>query len=294
MAEEITNPSEELISPIEETASPSDEMTGGGSVATETKPSVSKVDMLWNALSKDDVYKSKVGSIDEFRTKMQNPEKVKMLWNALSKDEVYASKVGDEKTFLSKVSSPKSPAPSLKGGESGALVRPLTPTSASEGSESESWTQTVNPNKQEQPVSKPVIEVPKSVKQAEEVKPITSKDFQIKQGAIPDFTTERVDRSEKGFNKSLFDNYNNTYNQYRDAGKRIEGIREALGQEYKADPLTRLSELFSDEEAARGEKQRKDIIESQLKNNPSYSYSYKNYEKAKNSFYKSTKCIKRN
>jgi hypothetical protein len=40
---------------------------------------------------------------------------------------------------------PKSPAPSMKGGESGALVRPLTPTSASEGSESESWTQTVNP-----------------------------------------------------------------------------------------------------------------------------------------------------
>jgi GNAT superfamily N-acetyltransferase len=33
----------------------------------------------------------------------------------------------------------------MKGGESGALVRPLTPTSASEGSESESWTQTVNP-----------------------------------------------------------------------------------------------------------------------------------------------------
>jgi hypothetical protein len=110
MAEEITNPSEELISPTEETASPSDEMTGGSSVATETKPSVSKVDMLWNALSKDDVYKNKVGSIDEFRTKMQNPEKAKMLWNALSKDEVYASKVGDEKTFLSKVSSPKPPA----------------------------------------------------------------------------------------------------------------------------------------------------------------------------------------
>ena len=41
--------------------------------------------------------------------------------------------------------SPKSPAPSMKGGESGALVRPLTPTSASEGSKSESWTQTVNP-----------------------------------------------------------------------------------------------------------------------------------------------------
>ena len=40
---------------------------------------------------------------------------------------------------------PKSPAPSMKGGESGALVRPLTPTSASEGSESESWTQTINP-----------------------------------------------------------------------------------------------------------------------------------------------------
>jgi len=40
---------------------------------------------------------------------------------------------------------PKSKAPSMKGGESGALVRPLTPTSASEGSESESWTQTVNP-----------------------------------------------------------------------------------------------------------------------------------------------------
>jgi len=41
--------------------------------------------------------------------------------------------------------SPKPPAPSTKGGESGALVRPLTPTSASEDSESESWTQTVNP-----------------------------------------------------------------------------------------------------------------------------------------------------
>lgn len=45
----------------------------------------------------------------------------------------------------SEPTSPKSPAPSTKGGESGALVRPLTPTSASEGSELESWTQTINP-----------------------------------------------------------------------------------------------------------------------------------------------------
>ena len=56
-----------------------------------------------------------------------------------------SGKVVDESDLPTSISSPKSPAPSMKGGESGALVRPLTPTSASEGSESESWTQTVNP-----------------------------------------------------------------------------------------------------------------------------------------------------
>ena len=112
MAEEISNPSEEMVDSQSTTES------------NDVKPSESKVDILWNALSKDDVYKDKVGSIDEFRTKMANPEKAKILWNALSKDEVYSAKVGDEKTFLNKVSSPKSSAPSGQGGKSGAEVTP--------------------------------------------------------------------------------------------------------------------------------------------------------------------------
>ena len=286
MAEEITNPSEELISPTEETASPSDEMTGDGSVATETKPSVSKVDMLWNALSKDDVYKSKVGSIDEFRTKMQNPEKAKMLWNALSKDEVYASKVGDEKTFLSKVSSPKSPAPSTKGGESGAVKTPSASTSVLEDLESGSWTKTISPNKQEQPVSKPVIEVPKSVKQVEEVKPITSKDFQIKQGAVPDFTTERVDRSEKGFNKSLFDNYNSSFENYKSISDAASFHKKNIIQKSKSSKgvLDGFEEFISPQKAKIAEEYRRKELESQLSSDPLMQKFNSESKKAKSRF----------
>jgi soluble cytochrome b562 len=293
MAEEVTNPSEESPIPLEESPVPSEEMSSSDSPVAESttsEPPKGKVDMLWNALSKDEVYKSKVGSIDEFKAKMANPEKAKMLWRALSQDKIYASKVGDEKTFLSKVSSPKPPAPSTKGGESGAFVRrPITPststpTSASAGLKSESWKETVNPlgaKAAAQPVK------PFDKTKAPEIV-LGNKELQLMQNQTSDFTTKRVDKSAKGFNKTSFDEYNSTYNQYKDAGKRVENIKEVIGQEYKADPLTRLSELFSDEEAAKGEKQRKEIVESQLKNNPSYSYSYKNYEKAKNSFYKST------
>ena len=50
--------------------------------------------------------------------------------------------------YLSEESSPKSLAPSKTGGESGAFVRPITPstsTSASAGLKSESWKETANP-----------------------------------------------------------------------------------------------------------------------------------------------------
>ena len=166
MAEEVTNPSEESPIPLEESPVPSEEMSSSDSPVAESttsEPPKGKVDMLWNALSKDEVYKSKVGSIDEFKTKMANPEKAKMLWRALSQDKIYASKVGDEKTFLSKVSSPKSPAPSKTGGESGAYVKPITPstpTSASGGSKSASWTETANPLAGKPIAAKPVVAKP--------------------------------------------------------------------------------------------------------------------------------------
>ena len=166
MAEEVTNPSEESPIPLEESPVPSEEMSSSDSPVAESttsEPPKGKVDMLWNALSKDEVYKSKVGSIDEFKTKMANPEKAKMLWRALSQDKIYASKVGDEKTFLSKVSSPKPPASSTTGGESGAYVKPITPstpTSASEDLKSASWTKTANPLAGKPIAAKPVVAKP--------------------------------------------------------------------------------------------------------------------------------------
>jgi hypothetical protein len=70
------------------------------------------------------------------------------------------------------LSSPKSDAPSKTGGESGAFVRPitpspLTPTSASAGLKSASWTETVNPLAGTGAVTKPVVK-PKAefIKQA--------------------------------------------------------------------------------------------------------------------------------
>ena len=220
-------------------------------------------------------------------------EKEKEEWGETVK--VTATDNSDEWGETVVVSPPKSPAPSKTGGESGAFVRPITPstststststpTSASVGLKSESWTKTVNPL-----AAKAAVQPTKPVDKTKAPEIVLgSKELQLMQNQTPDFTTKRIDKSAKGFNKTAFDQYNSTYNQYKDEANRVENIKEVLGQEYKADPLTRIAELFSDEEAAKGEKQRKEIVESQLKNNPSYSYSYKNYEKAKNSFYKST------
>jgi len=72
-----------------------------------------------------------------------NKEKVVSSWEEAEKDDVVSSWEEAE-------SSPKSTAPSKTGGESGAFVRPITPststpTSASAGLKSASWKETANP-----------------------------------------------------------------------------------------------------------------------------------------------------
>lgn len=100
--------------------------------------------------------------------------------------------------------SPKSPAPSKTGGESGAFVRPITPstpTSASGGSESASWTETAKPvfgGVAAKPTAKPVDAV----------------------------QTNKIVEPKKPLNKSVFDNYNQTYNEYRNANKEYNSKKE--------------------------------------------------------------------
>jgi len=86
---------------------------------------IDKVEKLYNTLSSDNRYSGTIGTLDEFKTKIANPEKAKKLHSVLSSDSRYADVIGDETTFLQKVSaSPKQPAPSNSGGVSGAVSSP--------------------------------------------------------------------------------------------------------------------------------------------------------------------------
>ena len=62
-----------------------------------------KLGILYSALSLDDVYKDKVGTEQEFRDKISNPDKASMLYSALSSDDVYKDKVGTEDEFYTKI-----------------------------------------------------------------------------------------------------------------------------------------------------------------------------------------------
>ncbi len=62
-----------------------------------------KVRQLYNILSKDEVYSSKVGTEDEFILKMSNPAKARQMWSALSQDPLHKDKIGSEDEFMAKI-----------------------------------------------------------------------------------------------------------------------------------------------------------------------------------------------
>ena len=122
-------------------------------------------------------------------------EKEKEEWGETVK--VTATDNSDEWGETVVVSSPKSPAPSKTGGESGAYVRPITPSTSpststlpSAGLESESWTKTINPLAGKpiaaKPTAKPVdaVQTNKIVepKKTGEYKPLVQENIQKIEG----------------------------------------------------------------------------------------------------------------
>lgn len=76
-----------------------------------------KKQILYTALSQDEVYKDKVGTQDEFYAKLNDPAKAKMLYTTLSQDEVYRDKVGSEDQFYEKIGLKKKESTTSKSGD---------------------------------------------------------------------------------------------------------------------------------------------------------------------------------
>lgn len=74
-----------------------------GDKFTHTHESFEKIKLLWEVLSKDDVYADLIGDYNTFSKKMADSTKVDMLYKTLSKDEVYADLIGDYDSFYDKL-----------------------------------------------------------------------------------------------------------------------------------------------------------------------------------------------